>query len=100
MEVAASDAKREFGRVLETVMRGHAVIITKHDAPKAVVLSVDDFNALARASEARLDTLSRQFDDMLRGMQTPTARAGMKAAFEASPKQLGKAAVARARKRG
>jgi prevent-host-death family protein len=96
----ATDAKKEFGRVLEMVIQGGVVVITKHDAPKAVLLSVDEFNALARATGRKLDTLSGEFDALLARMQTPRARAGMKAAFEASPKQLGKAAVAAARKRG
>lgn len=98
--VTATDAKKEFGRVLETVIQGGVVVITKHDAPKAVLISVDEFDALSRASEARLDTLSHQFDALLARMQTPKARIGMKTAFDASPKQLGKAAVAAARKRG
>jgi len=98
--VTATDAKREFGRVLETVIQGRVVVITKHDAPKAVLISVDEFDALSRASEARLDTLSQQFDALLGRMQLPKVRAGMKAAFDASPKQLGKAAVAVARRRG
>jgi hypothetical protein len=33
-------------------------------------------------------------------MQTPKARRGMKAAFDASGRQLGKAAVAASRRRG
>jgi len=98
--VTATDAKKEFGRVLETVIQGGIVVITKHDAPKAVLISVDEFDALSRAGEAKLDTLSRQFDALLSRMQTRRARAGMKTAFDASPKQLGKAAVAAARKRG
>lgn len=96
----ATDAKNEFGRVLEMVIQGGVVVITKHDAPKAVLVSVDEFNALARATESKLDTLSSEFDALLARMQTPKARAGMKAAFDASPKQLGRAAVAAARKRG
>ena len=98
--VTATDAKNEFGRVLETVIRGGVVVITKHDAPKAVLIPVDEFNALPRATEAKLDTLSGKFDALLARMQTSKARAGMKAAFHASPKQLGKAAVAAARTRG
>jgi antitoxin Phd len=98
--VTATDAKREFGRVLETVLQGSVVVITKHDAPKAVLISVDEFDALSSASEGKLDTLSQEFDALLARMQAPAARAGMKAAFDASPKQLGKAAVAAARKRG
>ena len=98
--VTATDAKKEFARMLEMVIRGGVVVITKHDAPKAVLLSVDEFNALAHAPQHRLDALSGQFDALLAGMQTPKARAGMKAAFAASPKQLGRAAVAAARRRG
>ncbi len=81
-------------------MQGGAVVITKHDVPKAVVLSVENFNALSRATETSLDTLSREFDALLAKLQTPKARSGMKAAFAASTRQLGKAAVASARTRG
>ena len=98
--VTATDAKKQFGRVLEMVLRGGAVVITKHDAPKAILLSVDEFNALTRPRESKLDSLSADFDAMLARMQTPRARSGMRAAFGASPKALGRAAVTAARKRG
>ena len=96
----ATDAKNEFGRVLETAIQKGVVAITRHDAPKAVLLSLDEFNALVGAASSKLDTLSGEFDALLARMQGPKARAGMKAAFAASPAQLGKAAVAAARKRG
>ena len=98
--VTATDAKKQFGRILELVLRGGAVVITKHDAPKAIVLSMDEFDALTRGAETRLDSLTAGFDAMLARMQTQKARAGMTAAFGASPKELGRAAVAAARKRG
>jgi prevent-host-death family protein len=98
--VTATDAKKQFGRVLEMVLRGGAVVITKHDAPKAILLSVDEFNALIRTTETKLDSLSADFDAMLARMQTPRARSGMQAAFGASPKALGRAAVTAARKHG
>jgi antitoxin Phd len=47
-----------------------------------------------------LDNLTQELDELLLRMQTPKARAGMSAAFHASLKQLGKAAVAAARPRG
>jgi antitoxin Phd len=100
LTVTATDAKNEFGRVLERVIQGGRVVITKHDEPKAVLISVREFNALNGANRTKLDTLSGEFDALLARMQTPAARAGMNAAFEAPPKQLGKAAVAVARKRG
>jgi antitoxin Phd len=98
--VTATDAKKQFGRVLEMVLRGGAVVITKHDAPKAILLSVDEFNALTRTTENKLDSLTADFDAMLVRMQTPRARSGMQAAFGASPRALGRAAVTAARKRG
>jgi antitoxin Phd len=98
--VSASQAKSAFGRVLEMVIHGGAVVITKHDSPKAVLISVENFNALSGAAQTKLDTLSREFDALLARMQTSKARRGMKAAFAASGKRLGKAAVAAARSRG
>lgn len=100
LTVTATEAKNEFGRVLERVTQGGMVVITKHDSPKAVLISMDKFNSLSRAGRARLDALSGEFDALLGRMQTPAARAGMKGAFDASPRQLGRAAVAAARKRG
>jgi antitoxin Phd len=98
--VTATDAKKQFGRVLELVLRGGAVVITKHDAPKAIVLSMEEFHALTRPGASPLDTLTGEFDAMLARMQTPRAKGSLRAAFAASGKELGKAAVAAARKRG
>lgn len=98
--VTATKAKNEFGRVFEIVLQGGAVVITKHDTPKAVLLSLDDYNSLASAPEAKLDVLRGEFDALLARMQTRKSRDGLKAAFAASPRQMGKAAVAVARKRG
>ena len=96
--ISATVAKNEFGRVLEKVIQGATVTITRHSTPKAVLISIDQFDALSRSHRTALDTLSGEFDLLLARMQTPAARAGMKAAFDASPKRLGRAAVA-ARKR-
>jgi prevent-host-death family protein len=96
----ATEAKNEFGRLLDRAMQGSVVVITKHDAPKVVLISVEKFSALQRAPQLRLDALSAEFDDLLARMQTPAARGSMERAFNASPKQLGKAAVLAARKRG
>ncbi len=96
----ATEAKHEFGHVLEQAIRGDTVVITKHDAPRAILISIDKFEALRQAPQIRLNTLSEQFDALLERMQTPGARRGMTNAFNASSKQLGKAAVAATRKRG
>ena len=74
-------------------------MITKHNAPKAVLISVEEFEALPRPREVKLDALTEYFDGLLERMQAPGARAAMQAAFDASPAQLGRAAVIGARRR-
>lgn len=98
--VSATAAKRDFGRMLERAMQGHQVIITKHDTPKAVLLSIDDFTALSQASRRQLEDLTAEFDEQLARMQAPGTRAKMRRAFKAPPAALGAAAVKIARKRG
>jgi len=95
----ATEAKNEFGRLLEQAIQGTTVLITKHDSPRAVLISIDHFQTLQEAPQAKLNTLTEQFDTLLERMQSPKARRGMAAAFGADSKQLGKAAVSAARKR-
>src|SRR5262245_53512429 len=96
----ATEAKNEFGRILEQAIQGTTVLITKHHAPRAVLISINHFRALEEAPQLKLNTLTEQFDTLLERMQTPKARRGMAAAFGANNKQLGKVAVVAARKRG
>lgn len=99
VKISATEAKNKLGEVLDSVLQGGMVLITKHETPKAVLLSMEEYGALSGATRSRLDTLNGEFDALLARMQTAKARAGRKAAFDASPKQLGKAAVDAARKR-
>ena len=98
--LSATQAKNELGSVLEKVIRGGRVVITKHDVPKAILISVDEFTTLSRDAEMKLDKLGSEFDAALERMQSLKTRVGMKTAFDASPARLGKAAVKAARKRG
>lgn len=91
--VTASRLKNEFGAIFELAALGGAIVITKHDQPKAVLLSYVEFETLAKLRSPVLDDLSAQFDGLLARMQTPKARKGMAGAFNASPARLGRAAV-------
>lgn len=91
--IPATVAKNEFGRILESVIRGDVVFITKHDSPKAVLMSVERFHSLSRAAESSLDRLTAEFDSMLASMQRPGMRKAMDAAFHAPPNALGRAAA-------
>lgn len=97
--VPATRLKNELASVLEQAIRDGVVAITKHDAPRAVLLSMEEFESMVEARTQRLDDLGAQFDGLLAGMQTAAARKGMQAAFDAAPEALGRAAVKAARKR-
>jgi antitoxin Phd len=88
IKISATEAKNRFGDLLDCVLQGGMVLITRHDTPKAVLLSMEEYGALSRAAETRLDSLTGEFDALLTRMQTDKARAGMKAAFAAPPKQM------------
>jgi antitoxin Phd len=92
--VAATRLKNELGAVLEQAARG-AVAITRHDAPKAVLVSYEEFQALVNARAQSLEELDAEFDALLERMQAPDAKKGVDAAFKASPPELGRAAATR-----
>ena len=96
--VTATEAKNAFAELLESSAQG-PVTITKHEKPKAVLVSYDHYLELSQTELRRLDTLSDEFDALLDRMQQPAARTRMKQAFAASPKALGRAALAAARKK-
>jgi antitoxin Phd len=97
--VAATRFKNEFGTIFEQATVDGAVAITKHNTPKAVLLSYAEFEALTKASAPELDELTDEFDDLLARMQTPKAKAAMATAFDATPAQLGRAAVKAAQRK-
>ena len=91
--VAASRFKNEFGSIFEKATHGGAVAITKHDTPRAVLISYEEFKALVRARSPALEDLNSQFDRLLARMQTPAAKKGAAAAFDSSPEELGRTAL-------
>ncbi|MEX2049475.1 MAG: type II toxin-antitoxin system Phd/YefM family antitoxin [Gemmatimonadota bacterium] len=99
VSVTATEMKNRFGSMLDEVARGKAVVVTKHDGPRAVLISFDEYQALTSTNDADLDVLTAEFDALLAGMQAPAAAVAMRAAFGASSDELGRAAVAGARKR-
>jgi antitoxin Phd len=100
LTVTATEAKTRFGPLLETAIAGGSVIITKHDMPKAVLLSMAEFEALGGNRSPDLNALSAEFDGLLDRLQTPAARKALKSAFAAKPKAIGRLAAVRRRRRG
>jgi antitoxin Phd len=97
-KVPATSVKNQFGAILEKAARGGAVAITRHDTPKAVLLSYDEFESLVKARSRTLEDLGAEFNSLLTRMQSPKVKKGMEVAFHASPGSLGRAAVKARRK--
>ncbi|MGH7874584.1 MAG: type II toxin-antitoxin system Phd/YefM family antitoxin [Candidatus Binatia bacterium] len=97
--VRATQVKNEFGAILEKATRGGAVAITRHDTPKAVLLSYEEFESLVQVQSRTLENLGAEFDELLDRMQTPQAKKRMESAFHASPAKLGRAATRAAKAR-
>src|SRR2546429_9864826 len=91
--VTATEAKNKFGRLLERAMQGGVVVITKHDAPKAVMISMNEYTAIASSPASRIDPLCVEFDSLLMRIQRPRATTLMLAAVSASPNHLDDAVV-------
>src|SRR5437868_12867114 len=96
--VAATQVKNEFSAIMKKATRGGAVAITRHDAPKAVLLSYEEFESLMQLRSRTLDNLAAEFDGRLNRMQNRKAKKGMESAFHASPAKLGHAAIRAVRK--
>lgn len=97
--VAATQLKNGLATVMEQVMRGGAVAITRHETPKAVLMAYEEFVALTRDRTPVLNDLAAEYDVLLARMQTPAARKAVVDAFNATPEEMGRAAVKAARKK-
>lgn len=80
-------------KIARTVMTQGAVVITRHDEPTMVLMSVDRYLQLEQAAEPDLRALTQQFDDMYARMQGDEAAQRMAEAFAMSPEELGEAAL-------
>ncbi len=92
-QVSASEAKNNFGRILDRVAKDGGVTITRRHEPVAVVIPVETYARLAGTEAGVLDTLSAEFDALLERMQAPGAAEAMQRAFDMAPQELGLAAV-------
>ncbi len=90
--VSATAAKNGFGAVLDQAESYGAVAIMKHDKPKAVVLSIGEYESLLARVPDPLAALAGEFDQLVARMETPAARTAADALFAAKPAALGRAA--------
>ena len=86
-----SDVKREGWRgVMRSVDSAGRLLMTNHDQPEAVILSLREYRLLTeqaaraqRDSQDKLDSLSRAFDAELAVLQKPDAGDRLRSVFDA-----------------
>lgn len=90
--VSTTELAGAMQKVTGAVVSAGAVLVTKHDQPAMVLVSIDRYLQLTRAAEPDLSALTRRFDDMIARMQGPEAEQRMAEAFAMPPAELGAAA--------
>lgn len=96
--VTATQLKHSTADVLDQVSAGNAVVITRHDKARAVLISVDQYNDLIAGESSLLAELKTEYRTMLDEMQSPEQKEAALRLFEATPDELGAAAVKGAQK--
>lgn len=94
--VTATELKHSTADVLDQVSAGKAIAITRHDKPRAVLISVEKYKELTHGESDWLADLHAEYRGVLDVMQSPEQKAGALRAFNATPDEMGKAAVAAA----
>jgi antitoxin Phd len=91
--ITATELKNATADVFEQVAAKKAVAITRHEKPRAILLSVEQYEALTGQRPDWLEQLHEEYSGMLDRMQEPEQRAAAERAFNATPEELGEAAV-------
>jgi len=90
VKTSATDFKQHVGRYLD-IARTRRVVIERHGRPTAVLISVEEYEALNPSAPRTLDLLTEEFDALVARMLQPAFRKAMNRAFEAGSVDLGTA---------
>ena len=96
--IPSTAAQNEFGRVLDQAAAGQDIAITRHNVVRAVLVSGARYDELVGRKTAELDELASRFDDLYASMQSAAVREATDEAVHATPEEMGRAAVAEARR--
>ncbi len=101
-DVTATELKRTFGEVLEQVIRGRRVRVTRHGraGERVVLLREADLAALEARALSPLDALREEFDRLVERMQSPEAKQAAADVGTASAEEIAAAAVKKPATRG
>jgi prevent-host-death family protein len=92
--ISATELKNATADVFEKVAAHRAVAITRHDKPRAVLLSVAQYEAITgQENPDWLEKLHDEYHGLLDRMQGPEQRVAAEKLFKATPEELGEAAL-------
>jgi prevent-host-death family protein len=97
----ASDVKKSWREIVNEVNTVGDVLVTNHNRPEVVVVSVERYAKLKRDAAANdpLETLRSTFDRELAVLQSGKAAGTLRRAFASTPRELADAANAAARRK-
>lgn len=90
--VSSTKAKASIRELIQKAKRG-PVFVTVHKKREAVVMSMDEYEQLLANQRDPLADMAQHFDALVARMQTSAHAAAVDALFNATPAELGKAAV-------
>ncbi len=91
---SASFAKTHWRDVVEEAKLVGEVVVTHHDRPEVVVLSMDRYQEMRKAAAAGdpLAKLRKEFDQELAALREPDAAEKVRRIFRSTPSEIAKAA--------
>ena len=95
---STTEAQNAFGQVLADAAADNVIVITKRDAPEAVVMSFERYQALMAARAPSLDALTAEFDELFARMRTPETIAATTSWLKASQPPVSRGAARGARR--
>ena len=87
VRTSATEFKQHVGKYLDLARRGR-VLIERQGRPAAVLISVEEYEALNPSATRVIDLLTEEFDGLMARMQQPQFHQAMEQAFAASPADL------------
>lgn len=91
--VTSTVLKNATADVFDQVAAAGAVAITRHDRPRAVLMTYENYQRLVEPEVPGLDRLREEYQEFFERMQEPAQKEAAKRLFEATPEELGAAAV-------
>jgi prevent-host-death family protein len=96
--IPSTEAQNEFGRILDQAAADQDIAITRHNVVRAVLVSAARYRQLVAHEESGSDVLASRFDELYAGMQKDDVRKATSRAINVSPEEMGRAAIAAARR--